>query len=139
MYCGIYQLGDEITLAATMVNGDKEPSAPDVAPFIDFWLDGTTEIETKRMAPILKYTQTGIFAVPLFLGFKYSVGNYAAVIRYAIDSVPYQIVLTFTVAAGGDQEGAIMYMREYRKVTHDFVMQHLHSGRIRYGRNPRIE
>ena len=133
-----YQLGDEAVFHLQCKTPTGVPTAPDAAPYLDLWLAGTTEIETVRMVPVERYKATGVFLSEVFLGSAYSAGYYMAVARYSLSSVQYTQVYYFTILSGGNADGPIIAMKEYRQPGGVYIVQQRRSGRITFGRNPAL-
>lgn len=138
MYRGRHQLGQEVALGCLCVDGSGTPAAPTAAPTMKV-VDSTGATVISRQIPVCdRYRQTGLFQDNLFLDNRFSAGLYVASYSWVISATTYGEADTFEVVAGGDDDGAVIASCFYSRPHADFLVQQCDSGRLIFGRNPRV-
>lgn len=134
-YLGRFQLGQKVPLPLQCVDADGAAAAPDAPPYADIYR-GTTLVETVRLTQMGDIT--GLFGKRHLLGLRYATGSHVAVLRYALSSVKYTQAAHFEVLAGGATVGPAVALREYAKPEARYIVQLKETGRLQFGRNPRL-
>lgn len=138
MFLGTFQLGQFVPIGAMCVDGDREPGAPTYAPTVKVYSAGGTRVVSARMPPLDRYVIDGQFCYSLRLGSTFAVGNYMASVSYVLSGNTYVDTHNFRIVAGGDANGAIVAMTEYRTPAGTHLVQRLDSDQRVLGRGPGV-
>jgi hypothetical protein len=140
MYLGRYQLGETVGLLLQTKNAVQTPTVPDNPPQAVIWKPDGTKYLSKEMPVIDRYSQTGLFLLPLFLGLGHVTGHYRVTYTYYITATTYHGLEedAFEVVAGGHTDGRVIAAHFLVKPDRTVIVQQYDSGRVKAGRNPKI-
>jgi hypothetical protein len=138
MYIGRVQLGNNVVIAILTKTGGV-PAVPDNVPTVRIYAASTgTLVYTAKMPVADRYGATGMFLLPIFLNAAFSVGQYYATVGYQIQGTQVLEPYNFEIVPGGDVRGSVISMTWYDRPQAKFVVMETDSGRLEYGRNPRL-
>lgn len=136
-YLGRYQLGQTCPLWLRTDDASGTAVVPTRPPTCEVWSD-SARVASKTLPACDRYAATGLFLLPLFLDGTYPAGRYRVTYNWNTGSYAGQSEDCFEVVAGGDAAGHVqsMFWIEYPHAK--FLVHHLESGTVVFGRNPRV-
>jgi hypothetical protein len=138
MHKGRYTLGSHVPLSVRTTNSGGQPAAPTECPTVSVYDSSGARVET-RLIPVRDTPAvTGLFAYRLRLGPAYSAGSYTVAYRWRSGDYHGIVTEAFEVTRGGDAEGAVIALHDYKRPHARHVVHQLDSGKLKRGRNPRI-
>lgn len=123
---GRYRRGQRIGLG---VNAGE----PDAAPVADFWYHGLS----KEASASLPKISDGMFGLSQFLDSRFIDGQWVAIVRYEVASVPSYHYFHFEIK-GGNPKGAVVAIHELRRPLGRAVVTITENGAANIGYNPRL-
>ena len=120
------------------VNSSGVPTMPDAVPVIKVW-SGSTLIVNKEMPLLDKAIQIGLFRYSLFAGELFAIGSYTIELFYVRGGVGVVEERRFDLIAGGNTAGQVISMLYYHRPQADYIVYQTEDGRIRRGKNPRVQ
>lgn len=106
---------------------------PDAAPVADFWYHGLS----KEASASLPSKGDGMFGLDQFLDSRFVDGQWIAIVRYTVASVPSYHYFHFEIK-GGDPTGAVVAIHELRRPLGRAVITITENGSANIGYNPRL-
>lgn len=128
-YWGKFSRGQYVNV---ILQPDTDPA--DV-PVVDYWYEGTSIVQSETM-PYIRGTDTTFF-YRKFLDSNFINGNYAAVMRFPIDSIDYVSIGYFQVQ-GGDEDAPVTSIIELDRGLGRAVVSVSSDGTAKMGYRPRI-
>lgn len=138
MNLGRLQLGTTLELHLLTRNADHTPSVPDDCPQVLVKNAAGTILVNKEMPVRDRYTSTGLFHFPLFLGNEFATGYYEILYFWRVGGYYGFQQDTFEIVAGGHADGEITNAHFYQRPHAGFLVQSLETGRVAVGRNPTV-
>lgn len=137
-YLGRYRLGDTVLLPLVTADANGTPTLPVRAPTVEVF-SSSAQVANLPMPINDRYGVTAFFLLPVRLTSSYAAGPYRATYNWNLAG-GYQGFQedTFEVLAGGHADGVVqsMFWAEFPHAK--FLMHHLESGTVVFGRNPRV-
>lgn len=140
MYLHRYQLGETIGLLLACKDGSNTPVVPDNPPQAVLWAPDDTKLLQKEMPILDRYSTTGLFLLPVFLGHQFTTGSYRVTYNWTSGSGTYTGMSEdgFEIVAGGHEDGRVIATHFFQRPDATFVVQQYDSGKVKASRNPKI-
>ncbi len=138
MYLGAYQIGATVPLRLRCRTTADVPVFPDDPPVAHVFDGSNAARSVARMPVEERYTRTGQFHTPLFLGSGYTPGHYTVVYYYAVSGAILSCEDTFEVLLNGSANGAVTAAYFYERPEASYVIQGLEDGSLVKRRNPSV-
>lgn len=140
-FIGRYKLGDAVPLYVKTVDTNGVATLPDDCPTVKVWNSSGTLILNQKMPIIERFTQTGNFCYPLFLGVLWATGTYTAVYYWTTGSQTFNGLDcdTFEIVDGGNKDGNVIAMYFFDRPQAKYVVYETDSGVLIQGRNPTVQ
>lgn len=136
-YLGPFALGSWVPLELFATMPDGQLAVPLVEPTATI-LDASSATVATITLP-RSPGPAGRYGRQMIVGRAFSRGRYRVLYRYQVPGpVQRYAVDLFEVVGGGDPEGAIISLREFRRPEARYVVGQTASGRLVQGRNPRV-
>ena len=135
-YLGRHYLGATVPVYLLTVNASGTPTVPDDAPVVEIW-SSSALVTTKKMPVHDRYAATGLFLLPLRLDSNFSAGRYRLAYRYDVGSHTGLEEDVLEVLPGGHSDGAVQSMCWAEFPHAHYLVHHLESGTVVFGRNPK--
>lgn len=111
---------------------------PDAVPVIKVW-SGAALLVDKEIPLLDKSIQVGLFRYPLFFGETFATGPHVLQLFYVRSGVGVMEERRFDLIAGGNVGGQVLGMTYYHRPHANFIIYQTEDGRIRRGKNPRVQ
>ena len=140
MWAGRKRLGEFLTLGVSCVSPSNHRLAvtPDAAPQITILQPGGAVAVAARPMPAWGNGKVGQFGFGEFLGSAYAVGNYLALITYAVSGTHMVATRLFSVIEGGNAAGAYTSLAWYDRPEAQYLVGNLENGTLQYNSQPNI-
>lgn len=138
MYMGRFLTGGTVPLLLRTTDAAGTPTLPQDVPQYIIWL-GSTDVARGELPVIERRTQTGTFALGLFLGTGYAAGNYLVEYRWVLASGYIgSDQAQFEITPSGNTDGSVVSQYFYSRPGVDYLVHQVERGLILPGKNPSI-
>ena len=137
MFISRFQLGSWLFATVRTVDAASTPVVPTNPPTIKVW-SSSAVVLTAEMPVVDRYSLTGLFTYPVFLGSAYAAGQYTITYHWVTGSYIGFADDNFEILPGGNSGGQNLSSYFFSRPHADFIVSQLETGVLVAGRNPRV-
>lgn len=116
------------------------PTEPQDTPQVIVTDNALVEVVATQMPITERYTTTGLFYYPLYLGTGFSTGYYTIEYRWVLASTYIGSAADeFEIVAGGHADGAVTSLYFYERPHAKMLVHGVETGSILPGKNPSLD
>jgi hypothetical protein len=136
-YLGRYQLGQVVPLMIRTTGYQGRIVTPFDYPIATIFDSSANVVATVKLPAMDR--GNSVFALPLFLSLKFSVGRFRVITTYASNGAYTGAFLDyFEIIPGGDPNGPLISLFAYDRPEASYVLAQMGSGKLAQGANPQI-
>lgn len=139
MDLGRHMLGEWVRVPIVCTDADGDAVAPTAAPVLNcYGSSDTPVVDDKSTPPFRKGVLTGHFVYEIRLSDAFSAGRYDVLVTYSFSGGTGAKQYSFTVVAGGNDDGAYLALMHADYPHNDFVIGQLDADSLEFRKRPRV-